>query len=116
MFPLIFVNKKNNYSRWTPVYLLDMLNFPAHFNDGIFAIRQKAGSFNGAWSDMSTVKSIIKDSKGNGGIVGLTRIKYALIRWNVIRHIVGHFSSAIKMRSGLVTAEITRMMKADLHL
>jgi hypothetical protein len=54
---------------------------------------------------MATEKTIIKDSKSNGGIVGLTRKKYALIRSNITRHIVGHFSAAMKVRSGLVTAD-----------
>jgi hypothetical protein len=64
-----------------------MLNLPSEvesrFKAGFFAIRQKAGSFNGVWSDMTTEKTIIKDSKSNGGIVGLTRKKSALIRWNI---------------------------------
>jgi hypothetical protein len=45
-----------------------MLNLPSEvesrFKAGFFAIRQKAGSFNGVWSDMVTEKTIIKD-KGN---------------------------------------------------
>ncbi|CAC5364654.1 unnamed protein product [Mytilus coruscus] len=109
MLPLFFVTNRNNYSRWTPVYHLDMLNLhaevEARFNNEFFAMFQKAGSFNGVWSHMATEKSIIKYSKGNGGIVGLTRKKSALIRCNVTRHIVGHFSVAMKMRSGLVTAD-----------
>lgn len=48
---------------------------------------------------MATEKTIIKDSKSNGGIVGLTRKKSALIRWNITRHIVGHFSATMKIRS-----------------
>ena len=76
MLPFLFVTNMNNYSRWTPIYLLDMLNLPSEdesrFKTGFFAIRQKAGSFNGVWSDMATEKTIIKDSKSNGGIVGLT--------------------------------------------
>jgi len=85
--PILFVTNRNNYSRWTPIYLLDMLNLhsevESRFKAGFFAIRQKAGSFNGVWSDMATEKTIIKDSKSNGGIVGLTRKKSALIRWNI---------------------------------
>jgi hypothetical protein len=36
--------------------------------------------FNGIWSDMGTEKTIIKDSKGSGGIVGITNQKSALAR------------------------------------
>jgi hypothetical protein len=35
-------------------------------------------SFNGIWSDMGTEKAIMKDSKGSGGIVGITNQKSAL--------------------------------------
>jgi hypothetical protein len=54
---------------------------------------------------MATEKTIIKDSKSNGGIVGLARKKSALIRWTITRHIVGHFSAVMKVRSGLLTAD-----------
>ncbi|CAC5358919.1 unnamed protein product [Mytilus coruscus] len=54
---------------------------------------------------MNTEQSTIKDSKGNGGIVRLTRQKSALIRLNVIRHIEEHFSAAIKSRPGVVAAD-----------
>jgi hypothetical protein len=39
------------------------------------SIRQTSGSFNGIWSDMGTEKTIIKDPKGSGGIVGITNQK-----------------------------------------
>jgi hypothetical protein len=45
-----------------------------------FSIRQTCGSFNGIWSDMGTGKTIIKDSKSSGGIVGITNQKSALVR------------------------------------
>jgi hypothetical protein len=79
------VTNRNNYSRWTPIYLLCKLNLPSEvesrFKAGFFAIRQKAGSFNGVWSDMATEKTIIKDSKSNGGIVAFLS---ALIFWSII--------------------------------
>jgi hypothetical protein len=47
MLPYFFVT---NYARWTPVYLLDMLNLPyevrSAFESGKFAVKQKAGGFN----------------------------------------------------------------------
>jgi hypothetical protein len=50
-----------------------MLELPVEiksaFEKGEFSIRQTCGSFNGIWSDMGTEKTIIKDSKGSGGIV-----------------------------------------------
>ena len=93
MIPYFFVADRNNYARWTTVYVLDMLNIPievkSSFDTGVFVIRQKAGSFNGIWAGMATEKTIIRDSKEHGGIKGLTTQKTALIRWNSTRHIVG---------------------------
>jgi hypothetical protein len=61
-----------------------MLEHPAEiksaFEKGEFSIRQTCGSFNGIWSDMGTGKTIIKDSKSSGGIVGITNQKSALVR------------------------------------
>jgi hypothetical protein len=68
-----------------PVYILDMLELPAEiklaFEKGKFSIRQTSGSFNGIWGDMGTEKTIITDSNGSGGIVGITNQKSALVRW-----------------------------------
>ena len=79
MLPYFFITNRTNYSRWMPVYILDMLELPAQiksaFEKGEFSIRQTSGSFNGIWSDMGTEKTIIKDSKGSGGIVGITNQK-----------------------------------------
>ena len=51
MLPYFFVTYRMNYSRWMPVYLLDMLDLPdsirVEFETGKFAIRQRPGRFNG---------------------------------------------------------------------
>jgi hypothetical protein len=76
MLPLLFVTKRVNYSRWLPVYPLDMFNLPppvvSKFESGNFAIRQKPSAFNGICREMATEKTVIKESKGNGGIVNIT--------------------------------------------
>ena len=68
-----------------------MLNLPPQvqelFSLGYFSILQKSSSFNGIWSDMATEKAIIRDSKGDGGVVGMTRKKSSLIRWNSTKHV-----------------------------
>ncbi|CAG2245222.1 ACTN1_4 [Mytilus edulis] len=43
--------------------------------EGEFSIRHKHGALNSIWSDMATEKTIIKDSIGCRGIIGLTRKK-----------------------------------------
>ena len=63
MLPYFFITNCTNYSRWMPVYILDMLDLSAEiksaFEKGEFFIRQTSGSFNGNWSDMDTEKNII---------------------------------------------------------
>ena len=104
MLPYMFVTNRVNYSRWLPIYLLDMMNLPqavnSAFEKGQFSVRQKPGKFNGVWCDMATEKTVIKDSKGCGGIVGITHRKSALIRWSLTRHILADFTSEMKTRSG----------------
>ena len=64
----------------------------AAFESGQFAICQKPGKFNGIWSDMATEKTVIRDSKGRGSIVGIIRQKAALIRWSLTRHVFAEFT------------------------
>jgi hypothetical protein len=104
MLPYMFAANRVNYARWLPTYLLDMISIPdelkAQFEDGQFTVRETSRCFNGIWSDMATEKTIIRDSKGNSGIVGLTRKEPALVRWSLTRHILGEFASRMKERSG----------------
>ncbi len=82
MMPYFFASNRTNYSRWLPVYILEMLHLPESLKEilqsGQFTVRQTPGRFNGIWSDMGTEKTVIKDSKGLGGIVGITHQKSAL--------------------------------------
>jgi hypothetical protein len=104
MLPYLFIANRVNYSRYLPVYILDMLDLhqdvKSAFESGQFAICQKQGKFNGVWSDMATEKTVIRDSKGRGGIVGITRQKSALIRWTLCRHVLADFSAEMRTRSG----------------
>ena len=57
-----------------------------------------AGYFNGIWSDMAVESTIIRDAKGTGGVVGLTRKEPALVRWMLTRHHLAEYSSALHER------------------
>lgn len=67
MLPYMFITNGVNYSRWLPVYLLDMhflpLDVQAAFESGQFAIRQKPGKLNGVWCDMATEKQSSETQK-----------------------------------------------------
>ena len=62
MLPYFFITNRTNYARWTPAYVLDMLNLPetvkSSFLSGEFAVRQKPGTFDGIRSDMATEKKL----------------------------------------------------------
>ena len=116
MLPLIFVTNRVNYSRWLPVYPLDMFNLPpqvvSKFESGNFAIRQKPSAFNGICREMATEKNAIKDSKGYGGIVNITRKKSALIRWSLTCHVLADVSAEMRQRSGF-SALVDKMMHEE---
>jgi hypothetical protein len=77
----------------------------ASFEEGQFIYRQKPGCFNGIWSDMCVEKTVIKDSKSDSGIIGLTRKKSALVRWTLTRHIMGEYTTTMKYRSRLLHSD-----------
>ena len=61
------------------------LDIQTAFENGEFFFTEIPGSFSGIWSDMATEKTVIKNAKGDGGIVGLIRKKPALIQWTLTR-------------------------------
>ena len=107
IIPYFFVTNRTNYSRWAPVYLLDMVELPdevhRYLDQGEFAVRQIPGRYNGIWSDMAVEKTVIKDSKGSGGITNITLQKSALVRWTLSRHVVADYANAMRVRSGINT-------------
>ena len=56
---------------------------------------------------MGTEKTIMKDSKGSGGIVGITNPKSALVRWTLTRHFLASFSSAMNDKAGITSTSNT---------
>ena len=81
------------------------LDIQIAFEDGEFSFTEIPESFNGIWSDMATDKAVMKNTKRNGGIVGLSRKKPALIRWTLTCHIAAQYSAAMKERSVITSAD-----------
>ena len=71
------------------------------FGNGQFSVKRIQGKFNGIWSDMGVETSIIRDRKGDGGIIGLTRKGSAVLRLACTRHIIGRYTDAMHLRSRL---------------
>ena len=90
MLQFVFLINSNNYSSWTPIYLLDLLillsEVESRFQERLIAIQQKSSSFDGMKKDLATEKTIIKDRKSSGDIVGLTfylkHVDTLLTYWN----------------------------------
>ena len=80
-----------------------MLNLPSDIREafelGQFAIHQEPSTFKGIWNDMAVEKTVIKDSKGTGGIVGITR-QSSLLKWSLTRHVLTDFCSEMRSQSG----------------
>lgn len=105
MLPYFFACNKQNYARWCTFYVLEMLlklpkQVENEFENGNFSINLTPGPFRGIWSDMAVEMSVIKDTKGDGGIIGLTRKDSTVLRWAVTRNVLGAYSAVMKTRSG----------------
>ena len=50
---------------------------------------------------MAVEKTVIKDTKGTGDIVGITRQQSSLLRWSLTRHVLADFCSKMRSRSGV---------------
>lgn len=106
MLPWFFIFDHTNYSRWGPVYLIDMLNLPysapevhAEFMRGDFVVKRLQGNFNLLSVDQA-LEHVNKTSKDAGGIVGLTKNSTRMDEWflsfNEIGLMVQNFLQSIK--------------------
>ena len=94
MIPYFFAMDRMNYSRWLPVYIMDMRNLQEkaldvynEFLRGNHTVsRSTSQSFNQVWTDMALEQSINLDSKTKGGIIGITQRPSALQKWFLTAH------------------------------
>lgn len=102
MIPYFFICNRKNYSRYAPLYFLQMNNdLTPEVQSELskhFSIKFTSRAFRGLWSDMGVEMSVIKDNKSEGGIIGFTRRADAVIRWSLSRNIVGNYARSIKER------------------
>jgi len=115
MLPYFFVVDYPNYSHWGTLYALEMLesvpeNISREFSEGQFTVRQTTGNFKVVWSDMGVETSIIRDSKSDSGIIGLTRRGSAVLRWTCSRHVLGQYAERMRCRSGMKASTTSNCM------
>ena len=91
--PLFFGFDRINYSRWAPLYYEDCLKlekeFPliySSFVNGGFVVKHTKRYGSGVPMDQALEKEYNKPAKSHGGIIGITRRKEAVAKWNIIKH------------------------------
>lgn len=91
--PLFFNCNRTNYCRWTPIYFEDCLNLKnkhpqihQSFCEGNFVVHHTNRRFSGMPMDQALEKEYNKKAKGPGGIIGITRQKESVAKWNLMKH------------------------------
>lgn len=103
-----------NYARWLPIYLADMnMNSltAAHprvyeeFMSGGHAVSRSSHPLAQVWTDMALGQLINADSKGKGGIVGISKTPRTLNGWFLTAHEPASIMSALEQIYGLQSNE-----------
>ena len=104
MIPYFFICDKPNYSRYCPLYILEMvLKLPSEVLNDLLkghSIKFSPGAFRGVWSDMGVEMSVIRDSKGEAGWIKFSRSGSCIARWTLSQHMLGLFTKQMSIRSG----------------
>ena len=93
VLPLFAVFDKVNYLRWCSVYIEDMRQLPHKapeiweaFMDGRFVVKRKGGLFNAVGADLCLEQTINRSQKSASGIIGSTKQKSFVAKWELIYH------------------------------
>ncbi|XP_028410461.1 uncharacterized protein LOC114533074 [Dendronephthya gigantea] len=88
MLPWIFAYDRVHYSRYLPIYWLEMLNLPTSNPDiheqmvaGNFATQRTSQPFSQTPMDQTLEQTLNKNSKTKGGVIGFSINKSAVHRW-----------------------------------
>ena len=91
--PLCFAFDRVNYKRWLPLYYEDCValkgTFPSIYSSfitGGFVVKQTSRSGSAVPMDQDLEKAYNKPAKGPSGIIGVSRKKETVCKWNIIMH------------------------------
>ena len=94
MLPVFFAYDRINYSRWLPVYIADMINLEDtakevhdEFKAGKFSVNRTGKSFAAVPTDQVLEQTLNKDSKGSGGLKGISNNEVARTKWFLSSHV-----------------------------
>ena len=106
--PLFFSFDRINYSRWTPLYFEDCIKleemFPLlyeEFMQGNFNVRHTERKCSAVPIDQALEKEYNKVAKGKGGIIGFTKQKDTVAKWNLIKHEKAQYFKNLQVICGL---------------
>ena len=90
---LCFSFDRINYKRWLPMYYEDCLALPRRFPKmyssflmGDFVVRHTSRKGSAVPMDQALEKAYNKPAKSSSGIIGFSRRKEAVCKWNLIKH------------------------------
>lgn len=93
VLPLFAVMDATNYLRWCSIYLEDMRKLPStapeihqRLMQGSFVVKRTAGRFKAVGVDMSLEQTINRSQKNTAGIIGSTRKKNFVAKWEMVYH------------------------------
>jgi len=90
MIPYLILYNHVNYVRGCVLYLSDMAKLPPElttaFQQGHFSVKRKAGKFNNVATDHALEQSLIRSSKFQGGLIGITSNQNAMQNWCLLYH------------------------------
>ena len=97
---IIFWFGHTHYSRWTPIYYEDCLNleqkYPLLYNSflqGDFVVHHTSRKCSATPMDQALEMAYNKPAKGPGGVIGFTRQKESVAKWNIIKHEKSKFTT-----------------------
>ena len=91
--PLFYAFNRINYKRWAPLYYEDCLALPNKFPKlykafckGDFVVAQTFRKSSSIPLDQASEMQYNITAKSQSGIIGITRKKEAVNKWNILRH------------------------------
>jgi len=101
--PLFFAFNRSNYRRWTPLYFEDCLSLETKYPDifdcflnGGFVVSQTKRRGSKLPMDQALEKQYNKPAKSSSGIIGFSRRKTAVCKWNLIKHEKSQYTTLLE--------------------
>ena len=106
--PLVFAFDGTSYKRWLPLYFEDSLSFPKKypsihesFLQGEFVVRLTQRNVSAVPMDQALESKYDKPARGASGIIGITRRKAAVSKWNLIKHEKSNYTNLLRQMLGI---------------